>query len=315
VTSPSTACRHEAFLYQGEDDYLATLLPFIADARAKAEPVLVAVPGDRLDVLRARIDGAPGVEWLDLQSAGRNPARIIPVWEDFLDRHRDAPRLRGIGEPLWSSRQPDERVECTHHESLLNVAFERQPLWLLCPYDAAGLDRRAIDDAHACHPFVLEHGRAQRSASFPGVERCRRMVAGALAPVPADAEHARVDADGIGDLRHRLAASGERTGLTACRVADLVLAADELVANSVEHGGGVADVAWWPAGSRAAALVCEVRDTGIITDPLVGRRRPASSSTSGRGLWLANQVSDLIQIRSSSGGTVVRVTIGQPDTD
>ena len=53
----------------------------------------------------------------------------------------------------------------------------------------------------------------------------------------------------------------------------------------------------------------EVRDAGHIREPLVGRRRPTPEQQSGRGLWLVNRLCDLVQIRSSHEGTVVRVHV------
>ena len=44
-----------------------------------------------------------------------------------------------------------------------------------------------------------------------------------------------------------------------------------------------------------------------IEEPLVGRVHPATDRPSGRGLWLVNHLCDLVQIRSSPQGTVVRV--------
>jgi anti-sigma regulatory factor (Ser/Thr protein kinase) len=53
--------------------------------------------------------------------------------------------------------------------------------------------------------------------------------------------------------------------------------------------------------------VVEVEDEGLIEEPLVGRIRPDHTQLSGRGLWLANQLCDLVQIRSGMHGTTVRL--------
>jgi hypothetical protein len=51
-----------------------------------------------------------------------------------------------------------------------------------------------------------------------------------------------------------------------------------------------------------------VRDAGHITEPLIGRSRSGSGPDSG--LWLVNQLCDLVQIRSSASlGTVVRLRV------
>jgi anti-sigma regulatory factor (Ser/Thr protein kinase) len=70
------------------------------------------------------------------------------------------------------------------------------------------------------------------------------------------------------------------------------------------HGGGGGILrCWWDNG----ATVWEVRDSGQFDDPLLGREVPAQAGASGRGLWLVNQVGDLVQMRSSGGSSVVRL--------
>ena len=100
-----------------------------------------------------------------------------------------------------------------------------------------------------------------------------------------------------------MAEHGAAAGLTPARIGDLVLAVDEIATNSLRHGGVPPD----PQGPPAAAVVCEVRDAGRIQDPMVGRERPPPDRDGGRGLWLANQLCDLVQLRSFPTGAVVRL--------
>jgi anti-sigma regulatory factor (Ser/Thr protein kinase) len=88
------------------------------------------------------------------------------------------------------------------------------------------------------------------------------------------------------------------------RVEDLTMAVNELAANSIDHGGGGGVLRWW---IEPGALLCEVQDAGRIADPLVGRRTPRLDQPRGRGVWMVHQLCDLVQIRSSAAGTVVRV--------
>ena len=83
-----------------------------------------------------------------------------------------------------------------------------------------------------------------------------------------------------------------------------MLAVDEVATNSYRYGGGGGTLRTWASGG---GLVCEVRDGGRFSDPLVGRRRPSSDRIGGRGLWIANQLCDLVQVRSSGEGAVVRL--------
>ena len=84
----------------------------------------------------------------------------------------------------------------------------------------------------------------------------------------------------------------------------MVLAVNEIAANSVQHGGGSGTLRIWREGD---VLTCEIRDSGHLDDPLADRRRPAPGEDGGRGLWLANQLCDLVQVRSFTTGTTVRL--------
>jgi hypothetical protein len=46
--------------------------------------------------------------------------------------------------------------------------------------------------------------------------------------------------------------------------------------------------------------------------PLAGRVRPGPRQRYGRGLWMANQLCDLVQLRSRRDGTVARVHMRCP---
>ena len=54
-------------------------------------------------------------------------------------------------------------------------------------------------------------------------------------------------------------------------------------------------------------MICEVRDSGRLDKPLAGRARPELGQGGGWGLWLANQLCDLVQLRTLPDGSVVRL--------
>jgi anti-sigma regulatory factor (Ser/Thr protein kinase) len=88
------------------------------------------------------------------------------------------------------------------------------------------------------------------------------------------------------------------------RVEDVGLAVHEAAANSVRHGGGGGLLRTW---SEGGSLVFEVRNPGRVRDPMVGRVLPPVDGACGRGLWLMNQVCDLVQVRNAPHGVVVRL--------
>jgi len=58
---------------------------------------------------------------------------------------------------------------------------------------------------------------------------------------------------------------------------------------------------------RDGDVVCEVTDGGRLDDPLAGRRTPAPSEPGGRGLWLMNQLCDLVELRATAAGVTLRL--------
>jgi anti-sigma regulatory factor (Ser/Thr protein kinase) len=298
--------RHEAFLYSGHDEFMAGVVPFVREGAASGEPVLVVLAQHKLDALRDALgDDAELVLFADMAEVGANPARIIPAWQGFLDLHAGArPRVRGVGEPIWAGRSADELAECERHEALLNVAFADPAFCLLCPYDTTALPADVIAEARRNHPFVSDLTGCTPSGEFPGVRALAEPFGRPLPRPPAGAVPIPFDARSLADVRALVARHAEGAGMRRDDAADLALTANELAANSIRHGGGRGTLLVWHA---PGAVVCEVRDGGRIRDPLVGRVKPSWMREGGRGLWMANQLCDLVQIRDVPGGTAVRV--------
>lgn len=296
--------RHQALIYHGSEDYLAGTLPYLWAGIEAGQPLLVAVGPDQTALLARELGGdADRVRFLDMREVGRNPAAIIPVWREFVEESDGRP-VRGIGEPVWAARSPAALEECQRHESLLNVAFGPGPAWdLLCPYDAASLDDGMLAKVAHSHPVVCRDGEREESLAFVHDPDC---FAGQLPPPAATPEILSFEVTELADVRRLVAAAAARTGLGPLEVADLVTATSELAANSVIHGGGSGTIRIWREEER---LLAEVEDRGRIEEPLVGRTRPDVSQEGGRGLWLANRLCDLVQIRSGENGTTVRLHV------
>jgi anti-sigma regulatory factor (Ser/Thr protein kinase) len=121
---------------------------------------------------------------------------------------------------------------------------------------------------------------------------------------PLKARRQQFGLDDLHDVRALVAATSTAGGLDSSRTNDLVVAASELAANSILHGGGSGLASVW---GEDGAIFVEVADAGTITDPSVGRRRPHPSSEHGRGLYIANQLCDRVSIDSSPTGTRIRL--------
>lgn len=300
------ALHHEAFLYAGIDGFVDRAVRFLAPAVAAGAPALVLSSKAKMDRLRRALGaGAGAVEHADVTDVGRNPNWILPVWCDFLDAHAGDERVWGIGEPAWAGRSPAQLVECRHHEALVNVALgDRAGVDLLCPYDTATLPPDVIEGACATHPVVSTAAESGPSPSYVDVGDGGSLLREALPAPPATAGEIEIAPGDLAAARHHVEQLAVKVGLATADATDIALAVDEVVTNSERHGGGLGRLtAWLDAGM----LVCEVRDGGHLTDPLVGRRRPPPTQVGGRGLWIANRLCDLVQVRSSAAGTVVRL--------
>lgn len=305
-TDVPLAFQHEALFYRGETEFVAGVLPFVRDGLERDEAVVVAEPASHLALLRDALGGDAAVEFLDMAEIGGNPARIIGEWSAVVGRYLGAGRgLRGVGEPAWQGRRPVELVECQLHELLLNRAFGAGPAWrLLCPYDAKSLPRSVLHGALRAHP-VRSTSTERRPSDDYEPDGYTAALATAL-PRPTDA--VLRGSFGRGDVpatRRTVAHYARSCGLSPERVEALELAASELATNSLRHGGGTGTVSMW---LEPTAVVVEFSDSGILTDPLVGRSRPSLDQESGRGLYLVNQLCDLVQVRSSPAGTTIRIT-------
>lgn len=299
-----TGFQHEALIYEGADEYVAGTVPFVRAALEAEEPILVAVGEAQTDWIAAELGPeARGVRFLNMHEVGRNPALIIPLWREFVDEGGGR-SVRGIGEPVWAGRSPAALEECQRHEALLNLAFAPAPAWnLLCPYDAGSLGDEVLEKVDQSHRCVLHDGRAEQSDSFDPEPDC---FSGGLPPPAPTSEILDFGLGELSDVRQRAAAAAERAGLDPLGVADLVTATSELAANSVMHAGGNGTLRLWQEGP---SLLVEVEDRGRIEEPLVGRLRPGIAQEGGRGLWIANQLCDLVQIRSGDAGTTVRLHV------
>jgi anti-sigma regulatory factor (Ser/Thr protein kinase) len=309
TAGPEQGYRHEAWLYEGLPELVERACAFVRAAVEAGEPVYVVLPATHLAAVQAALDdrtAAADVEWGDMSEIGRNPARIIAAWRDFLDRHAGS-RVRGIGEPAFSGRSSDELVECLHHEALLNLAVDPdEPLWLACPYDVTALPPAAVEGAHVTHPLVADRTRTIASDVYRGTAIVPEVLTAPLRDPGTSFAELRYNGSTIHQVRDFTETCARAWGVVGDRVEEIVLAVNELAANSARHATGSGRLRSW---AEPGVAVFEVCDDGHITDPMVGRRCPEPTRTSGRGVWMVHHLCDLVQLRSDEHGTTVRARI------
>jgi anti-sigma regulatory factor (Ser/Thr protein kinase) len=295
---------HLAFFYRDQRDYLAEIEAFARAGHANGEPVFIAVPESKGRLVRERLDGH--IRYADMAQLGRNPARIIPEVRGFIDTH-PGKRVRYVGEPVWPGRSAAEISEAVRHEALINLAFAGMAATILCPYDAAGLPPSVVSEAEHTHPAILGNGRAGATARYAGPGNVPPERDRPLPDPPAAAEGLYYETD-LQPVRRLVASHARRAGLPDEQVRNLVLAASEVAGNTLRHTSAGGAVHIWQADGE---LLCQIQDQGWITDPLAGRiRRPPDER--GHGLWVVNQLCDLVELRTGRTGTTILLHMSVP---
>jgi len=300
AVTEAASYRHDALPYSGEDDFLRRTVAFLSAGASAGEAGLLISSSKRLLAVRAGLLAAGtdpgGVTLVDTADDARNPAVVLSVLQDFVQR-ADGRRVRGVGDVAQQGTAA-AAAEAQMHELLLNTPVTNDwNMWLACPYDTAGLspdELAAVTGSHPGHRVDMSNAVASKFGSE-------------LPARPLDAETFPVDARDLGTVRTIVRTAAAMAGLKDDKVDGFVYAVNEVVSNSIRHGDGRAELALWMSDSY---LVCEVQDGGHIQDPLAGRMSPALGRTSGRGLWMVNHLCDLVQVRSPESGTCVRMFVG-----
>lgn len=281
-----TGFEHEAVVHATDADFVERAAAFVSEGLAAGETIVAALPPERIAVLRDAL-GADRhkVRFADMTVAGGNPARLIPFWRNLIEQHPGP--VRAVSEAAYPGRSAAAYDEVLLHEALSDLAFaDDRSFRLYCVYEASvGID-----------PTVTHAG-----ASGALAEKTFRT---ALDGVPDRAERWEFGPDELAEVRQWLGGQAASHGVSRDRLEDLSLALHEICTNSIRFGGGRGLLAVWIADGH---LICDVTDRGRIDDLLVGRVLPPLDGLGGRGVWLANQLCDLAQLRSGDDFTQVRL--------
>jgi anti-sigma regulatory factor (Ser/Thr protein kinase) len=316
-TAGAVRLRHAVAYTSSADDVVARATPFVAAARGRHEPVALAV---RPVTARALAD-VPPADGLPGPTGGGDSATVVlalTVGPDHSGQTlatRWARELRALtrgrgGVTVIVEHDPDldglDGGFWTELDAALNVALVDVAATVLCLYPQLPLHLEVADGARRNHPLVLVDGALRHNPEHRGAREVLTDRGGVPAPVLLGPPDQRMPFDTwqLVDVRDTVARAARAAGCDRDRVADLVLAVNEVATNAVEHGSGDAHLALW-TGTRE--LLCEVHDDGRLVDPLPGLRAPHPSVPRGRGLWIARQLCDLLHVWADDTGTHVRI--------
>jgi len=111
----------------------------------------------------------------------------------------------------------------------------------------------------------------------------------------------------LSQLRRCLTDVARLAGLAEPRRSDFVLAVHEVTGNAIQHGGGRGRARMWYADG---ALRCRVTDDGPgLIGQVVLAEPPEPGGEDGRGLWLARELTDRLDITGGAGGAIVTLEV------
>jgi anti-sigma regulatory factor (Ser/Thr protein kinase) len=259
-----TDFHHEALLYAGQEEFLDGTVAFIRDGLEAGEPTMVMVSAAKIDLLKGELRG-------DADCVG---------FADMGEVGANPARII----PAWSDFVGD------HGGADRRLRGIGEPIW------AARSDAELVE--------CQRHESLLNLASYAGSEAVATPFDDPLPAPLATPDLLFFDGGMLDVLRRFVSGHAADAGILGSRTDDLVLAVDELAANSIQHADGRGALRVW---SEPEAFICEIHDAGRIEDPLAGRVRPDPEGLNGRGLWIVNQLCDLVQVRSFDAGSVVRV--------
>jgi anti-sigma regulatory factor (Ser/Thr protein kinase) len=304
----TSTLEHPALLHADLDTFLSYLVPFVRASMEKREPAFVAVGATSLAALQNAVGAkAPGVTWADTRKWHPNSSTRLRAFYEYVTEclADGATRVRMVGEPVWDEERPDLIREWTRYESVLNTVLAPFPVSLVCTYDTSRLDPAIVANARNTHPVVSDGDEAP-SPDFLNPAELLRTLNPEPPPPPTWAPSLDRPAD-LPTARRFLREEAMRAGVTFERAMDMAMAANEILANALRYGRGAVALWGWPEDER---FLCQIQDEGPgIADPMAGYLPPAEAMDAGRGLWLARQLVDLLQIVPNSNGTTVRLQV------
>jgi anti-sigma regulatory factor (Ser/Thr protein kinase) len=307
VTQPAPrSLIHQALLYETADQFLASAVPFVAEGLHRGDAVIAVTTDANAELLRQNLDSAADdVTFIEASRWYDAPGRTLAAYHRHIDSlHRET--LRVIGEPIWTGLDALETSEWGRYESIVNVSLAAAPARIMCGYDRRSLPTAVLDDALRTHPELAVGDATEPSAAYADPASYYAEHTGVLTEPPlTGVEQLTIFAD-LAPMRAFVARHAPHLGVPATRLDEFILAINEIATNAIRHGGGSANVRLWATERR---VICEVSDSGTISEVFLGFLRPDPHGERGHGLWIARQMCDLLEIHAGQPGTTVRMHI------
>jgi anti-sigma regulatory factor (Ser/Thr protein kinase) len=317
VTTTGNAARHDhAVAFYDSDTALQHVAgKYVRDGLALGERVLAVVPAGTEDALRTALgsDVAERVDW-DTGVSYRGLGAMFHGYRRLFAQQRAAgTTVRLISEyphDAGSGRDVDRLESYLRFEAASNEVLSPFGHSWACLYDTRAHPEPLLDRVRQVHPAILSADG--RPVGNPGHVRPADYLAAhpeRLPPVPDDTAVDLVlhTTEQLRDLRRALrewiarpAGPGRR--VDASRAGPVLLAADEVATNALQHGRPPVRVRAWAVGDRVRVRVDGPGDGGI---PATAGYWAAAEDGAGMGLVVVRGVADTVRVATGGGTTSV----------
>jgi anti-sigma regulatory factor (Ser/Thr protein kinase) len=302
MTPDGTLLRHNAFVYESSDEYVARAVPFLNEGLEAGEGAVVAHTKSGLAVMREALGAnAARVTFVDVSAAYTRPARTLAAYHKVYARQlQQTPKLRTVADVQFGP-DPREWDLWAGYEAVFNRSFGHLPAWVLCSYSAEGTPEPVIEGVWQTHPEVADATTWTTSERYGEPDTMLRR----LTPPPEPLPELRSIPFGQDpeQVREHLAPELTAAGIGEAKTLDMLLATSEIATNALQHGRGIEAAR---VGHVHGRFVCEIIDRGPgFDDPAAGYLAPRAGV--GCGLWVARQLSWRIEFFSSPRGFTARV--------
>ncbi|MFC4563165.1 anti-sigma factor RsbA family regulatory protein [Nocardiopsis mangrovi] len=304
---------HQAVLVGAPEDLRDVVAPRIRAAADGGGRVLVAVALAARTVLRDALgDLHPStVRFMERDELYDAPGRTLVSLQRLAQSLApDGGPLTVVGEPPMPLRDPLRLREWQRMESVMATCLAGSALRLICLHDARAAPPAIRAGVRRTHPVLLDRGGRRPSPDHVSPAAFSARDTGRRLPAPVgDLDSVDIHPD-LPALREEIRGLAAASGMPGDRAGDLVVAANELAANALEHGAGKGTVSVW---RRPGWVVCDVIDeNGGLTDPLSGYLSATPPGPRGYGLWITRQICDFMEISGGDHGSLVRLHFRVP---
>ena len=294
--------RHNALVYESEDEYVARSVAFLKEGLAAGQGAIVANTRPGLAAMREALGpDAAHVTFVDDSASYTRPAKTLAAYHHvYAELLAKTPSVRAVAD-VQCGPDPAEWDLWIAYEAVFNRSFAHLPVWVLCSYNVAALPDPVVEGVWRTHPEVVAGDTWIPSGHFEDPDELMRSLTPVPGPLPA--LRSISFGGGVEAFRERLARELAAEDVPANAALEMLLAATEVVNNAVVHGSGVEEVRVGRADGR---FVCEIVDRGPgLDDPTAGYLAPRPGR--GSGLWVARQLTWQIEFFWSPGGFTSRL--------